>query len=132
MSGERWFEVLLKILKTERAAETPKKRATQREAQRSQQVPLRTKVNLKNAAFDKDYDYRMHRNVVIGPMFVLTLLCIKISERNTRYECCSNGKVNMPPLVELGESQFLLMWLELLGSTNIFYSLFGITTHVFK
>ena len=88
---------------TSRAAATSEERDTRREAERSRQTRSRTRIDLKKAAFnyDKDCDYRMHRDVVIGPMATLCLHCRALKfQKETPGMCCSNGKVNLPPLAE--------------------------------
>ncbi|UYV67668.1 hypothetical protein LAZ67_5001525, partial [Cordylochernes scorpioides] len=88
---------------TSRAAATPEERDARHEAQRSCQARSRTRIALKKAAFnyDKQYDYKMHQDLVIGPMDKLCLHCHALMfQKETPGMCCSNGKVNLPPMVE--------------------------------
>ena len=88
---------------TSRAAETPEERDARHEAQRSRQARSRTRIDLKKAAFkyDKEYDYKMHRDVVIGPMDKLCIHCRALKfQKETPGMCCSNGKVNLLPMGE--------------------------------
>ncbi|XP_063912257.1 uncharacterized protein LOC135129106 [Zophobas morio] len=86
-----------------RASATPEERDTRREAERSRQTRSRTRIDLKKAAFnyDKHYDYKMHRDVVIGPMTKLCLHCRALKfQKEAPGMCCSNGKISLPPLTE--------------------------------
>ena len=86
-----------------RAATTSEARETRREIERSRQTQSRSRIDLKKAAFNynKDYDYKMHPDVVIGPMASLCLHCRALTfHKETPGMCCSNDEVNLPPLPE--------------------------------
>ncbi|GFS36809.1 hypothetical protein NPIL_480661 [Nephila pilipes] len=82
------------------------KKAAVTPEERLRQSRSRTKNDLENSMFhhEKDYDYRTHRNVVIGPM---TNLCFHCRTSKFLKEipsmCCSNGNVNLSPQAESPE-----------------------------
>ena len=83
-----------------RAAATPEALETRRETECSRQTRSRSRIDLKKAAFsyNKDYDYKMHPDVVIGPMASLCLHCRALKfQKETPGMCCSYGKFNLPP-----------------------------------
>lgn len=64
---------------------------------------LKTKTTLHKEAFnyDKNYNYKMHRDVDIGLMDIICEHCqAKKFKRETDGMCCSNGKFYLPPLIE--------------------------------
>ena len=86
-----------------RDAETPEERTVRNEVNRSRQAQSRTRSTLTNAAFhyDKDYDYRLDENILIGQMDILCIHCRALKFRKeTTGMCCINGKIHLPLLLE--------------------------------
>ncbi|XP_054290927.1 uncharacterized protein LOC129005912 [Macrosteles quadrilineatus] len=88
---------------TSRAAETPEDLQVRRETERLRQIQTRIRGDLNKAAFeyDKTYDYKIHRDIAIGLMTTLCPYCHALKfQKESLGMCCSNGKVNLPPLSE--------------------------------
>lgn len=73
-------------------------------------------LNLVAFHYDKSYDYRNHKDVVIGPMNKVCLHCraLKFAKESPGM-CCFNGKISLPPPIEPPEP--LLSYLS--GTTPI-------------
>ncbi|GFT59556.1 hypothetical protein NPIL_486981 [Nephila pilipes] len=99
-------EILSVRTSTSRTDATPEERNTRRETELLWQSRLRTKIALKKVAFNynKDYDYKTHRDVVTGPLANLSFHCPALKfQKETPSLCCYNGNVNLPPLTETPE-----------------------------
>ena len=75
----------------------------QREVERTRQRGSKTTIDLFKAAFnyDQEYDYSVHRDVVIGSMTTLCIYCHALKfVKESPGMCCSNGKVKLSQLVE--------------------------------